>query len=120
MTAIDDLLPHVPAASPTPAPRPQRIALLSFPGIRAFDISVITEVWGSDRTLRGVPPFDLRRAAADPHTPIPLRGGLSLTPDRPLSWLDDLTPDDLVLVPGIEDPDADLPTPVLEDRKSVV
>lgn len=97
MTAIDDLLPHVPAASPTPAPRPQRIALLSFPGIRAFDISVITEVWGSDRTLRGVPPFDLRRAAADPHTPIPLRGGLSLTPDRPLSWLDDLTPDDLVL-----------------------
>ncbi|MEV8411693.1 AraC family transcriptional regulator, partial [Streptomyces niveus] len=31
-----------------------RIALLAFPGIRAFDISVITEVWGVDRTDRGV------------------------------------------------------------------
>ncbi|MFD7981139.1 GlxA family transcriptional regulator [Streptomyces sp. NPDC059071] len=93
---------------------PQRIALLSFPGIRAFDVSVITEVWGSDRTHRGVPPFDLRRPAADPHSPLPIRGGLSLTPDRPLDWLDTLTPTDLVLVPGIEDPDADIPAPVLD------
>ncbi|MFJ5709779.1 GlxA family transcriptional regulator [Streptomyces sp. NPDC093105] len=93
---------------------PQRIALLSFPGIRAFDVSVVTEVWGTDRTTRGVPAFDLRRTAADPTTPIPIRGGLSLTPDRPLDWLDTLTPTDLVLVPGIEDPDADVPTPVLD------
>ncbi|WP_314619661.1 GlxA family transcriptional regulator [Streptomyces stackebrandtii] len=110
MTAIDGLLPSV---EPTPAPRPQRIALLSFPGIRAFDVSVITEVWGSDRTPRGVPPFELHRVAADPHTPVPLSGGLTLTPDRPLAWLDELTPTDLVLVPGIEDPDADFPAPVL-------
>ncbi|MFI8963654.1 GlxA family transcriptional regulator [Streptomyces sp. NPDC053493] len=92
----------------------QRIALVAFPGIRAFDISVITEVWGSDGRTRGVPPFELRRAAADPATPIPLRGGLSLTPDRPLDWLDQLTPTDLVLVPGIENHDADFPEPVLE------
>ncbi|MFD8014847.1 GlxA family transcriptional regulator [Streptomyces sp. NPDC058955] len=93
---------------------PQRIALLSFPGIRAFDVSVVTEVWGTDRTTRDVPAFDLRRVAADPTTPVPIRGGLSLTPDRPLDWLDTLTPTDLVLVPGIEDPDADAPTPVLD------
>ncbi|MEU6880041.1 helix-turn-helix domain-containing protein [Streptomyces sp. NPDC046712] len=92
----------------------QRIALLSFPGIRAFDVSVVTEVWGSDRRMRGVPPFELRRVAADPTTPISLRGGLSLTPDRTLDWLDDLTSTDLVLVPGIEDPDAEPPAPVLE------
>ncbi|MFD7326928.1 GlxA family transcriptional regulator [Streptomyces sp. NPDC059875] len=92
----------------------QRIALMAFPGIRAFDVSVITEVWGSDRRMRGVPPFELRRVAADPATPITLRGGLTLTPDRTLDWLDGLTPSDLVLVPGIEDPDAETPTPVLE------
>ncbi|GAA3065073.1 helix-turn-helix domain-containing protein [Streptomyces roseofulvus] len=97
---------------------PQRIALLSFPGIRAFDVSVVTEVWGTDRTTRGVPAFDLRRTAADPTTPIPIRGGLSLTPDRPLDWLDTLTPTDLVLVPGIEDPDADVPAPVLDALRS--
>ncbi|MFI8824637.1 GlxA family transcriptional regulator [Streptomyces sp. NPDC053431] len=93
---------------------PQRIALLAFPGIRAFDVSVITEVWGSDRRTRGVPPFELRRVATDPATPVPLRGGLHLTPDRPLDWLDGLTTTDLVLVPGIEDPDADFPPPVLD------
>ncbi|MEU8758428.1 helix-turn-helix domain-containing protein [Streptomyces sp. NPDC048659] len=97
-----------------PAPRPQRIALLAFPGIRAFDVSVITEVWGTDRTARGVPPFALHRPAADPATPVPLTGGLSLTPDRPLHWLTTLTPADLVVVPGVEDPHADLPAPVLD------
>ncbi|MEU6927539.1 GlxA family transcriptional regulator [Streptomyces sp. 2RAF24] len=93
---------------------PQRVALLAFPGIRAFDVSVITEVWGTDRTTRGVPPFALHRAAADPAVPVPLRGGLTLTPDRPLTWLTGLTPTDLVVVPGIEDPHADLPAPVLD------
>ncbi|MGW4163845.1 GlxA family transcriptional regulator [Streptomyces sp. NPDC004788] len=92
----------------------QRIALLVFPGIRAFDVSVVTEVWGTDRRDRGVPPFTLLRAAADPAVPVPLRGGLSLTPDTPLDRLDALTPADLVLVPGIEDPDADVPAPVLD------
>ncbi|MCT4354480.1 helix-turn-helix domain-containing protein [Streptomyces sp. Je 1-79] len=96
---------------PTAPAEPRRIALMAFPGIRAFDISVITEVYGSDRRLRGLPPFELGRVAADPATPIPLRGGLTLTPDRPLDWLAQA---DLVLVPGIEDPDAETPAPVLE------
>ncbi|MEU7031500.1 helix-turn-helix domain-containing protein [Streptomyces sp. NPDC046275] len=91
----------------------QRIALVSFPGIRAFDVSVINEVWGTDRTDRGVPAFELRRTATVP-APIPLSGGLSLVPDRPLDWLDALTGADLVVVPGIEDPDADLPAPLLD------
>ncbi|MFD6075827.1 GlxA family transcriptional regulator [Streptomyces hydrogenans] len=93
---------------------PQRIALVCFPGIRAFDVSVVTEVWGTDRTDRGVPAFELRRAAADPTAAIPIRGGLSLAPDRSLDWLDTLTPTDLVLVPGIEDPDADVSPAVLD------
>ncbi|MFJ8696181.1 GlxA family transcriptional regulator [Streptomyces roseolilacinus] len=88
-----------------------RVAMLAFPGVRAFDVSVITEVWGVDRTDRGVPPFELRRAATDPGTPVPLRGGLFLTPDRPLSWLDGA---DLVVVPGLTDPDVDIATPVLD------
>ncbi|MFI6722545.1 GlxA family transcriptional regulator [Streptomyces atratus] len=95
---------------PTTGRPPTRIALVSFPGIRAFDVSVVTEVWGVDRTDRGVPPFDLRRAAADP-APIPLRGGLSLTPDRTLAWL---TRADLIVVPGLDDHLTPAPEPVLE------
>ncbi|MGX1884601.1 GlxA family transcriptional regulator [Streptomyces sp. NPDC055287] len=101
------------------APRPtpsSRIALLTFPGIRAFDVSVITEVWGVDRTDRGVPAFELRRVAVD-HTPVPLRGGLTLTPDRTLDWLADAGEDtapDLVLVPGLDDHHTPAPPQVLD------
>lgn len=86
-----------------------RVALLTFPGIRSFDVSVITEVWGGGRGSRGLPAFELRRAAAAPG-PVPMRGGLSITPDRPLDWLAGA---DLVLVPGVEDPAAPVPAPVL-------
>ncbi|MBT2388530.1 helix-turn-helix domain-containing protein [Streptomyces sp. ISL-1] len=91
-------------------PDPYRVALVSFPGIRAFDVSVITEVWGTDRTDRGVPAFDLRRVAADA-TPVPMRGGLSLTPDRPLAWL---ARADLILIPGLDDHLTPAPQPVLD------
>lgn len=88
---------------------PRRIALLAFPGIRAFDVAVITEVWGTDRTDRGVPAFDLRRVAVDA-TPVTLRGGLALTPDRPLDWL---TGADLIVVPGLDDHLTPAPGPLL-------
>ncbi|MFD4032894.1 GlxA family transcriptional regulator [Streptomyces sp. NPDC058637] len=94
----------------SPPSRPSRIALVAFPGVRAFDVSVITEVWGVDRTDRGVPAFDLRRTAADP-APIQLRGGLALTPDRTLAWLSRA---DLIVVPGLDDHLTPAPEPVLE------
>ncbi|MFD6423932.1 GlxA family transcriptional regulator [Streptomyces sp. NPDC060198] len=96
--------------APGPAPTPACIALVAFPGIRAFDVSVITEVWGVDRTDRGVPPFELRRVAADP-APVALRGGLSLTPDRTLAWL---ARADLIVVPGLDDQLTPAPAPVLD------
>ncbi|MFF0289820.1 GlxA family transcriptional regulator [Streptomyces sp. NPDC005262] len=96
--------------APGHVPTPARIALVAFPGVRAFDVSVITEVWGVDRTDRGVPPFDLRRTAADP-APIPLRGGLSLAPDRTLAWLNRA---DLIVVPGLDDHLTPAPAPVLD------
>ncbi|MEU3900046.1 helix-turn-helix domain-containing protein [Streptomyces sp. NPDC045251] len=90
---------------------PYRVALVAFPGIRAFDVSVITEVWGADRTDRGAPAFELRRAAADGTTVVPMRGGLALHPDRPLDWLDRA---DLVVVPGLDDHVTPAPAPVLD------
>ncbi|MFE6482466.1 GlxA family transcriptional regulator [Streptomyces sp. NPDC057757] len=87
-----------------------RIALLAFPGVRAFDVSVITEVWGVDRTDRGVPAFDLRRVAADP-APVAMRGGLAVTPDRTLAWLPRA---ELIVVPGLDDHVTPAPEPVLE------
>ncbi|MEU3683654.1 helix-turn-helix domain-containing protein [Streptomyces sp. NPDC030592] len=96
-------------ATRTPAP-PHRVALVAFPGIRSFDVAVITEVWGTDRTDRGAPAFDLRRVAADGTTAVPMRGGLALHPDRTLDWLDTA---DLVVVPGLDDHLTPAPAPVL-------
>ncbi|WP_217254140.1 GlxA family transcriptional regulator [Streptomyces sp. AC602_WCS936] len=90
---------------------PYRVALVAFPGIRAFDVSVITEVWGADRTDRGAPAYELRRAAADGTTVVPMRGGLALHPDRPLDWLDRAA---LVVVPGLDDHLTPAPAPVLD------
>ncbi|MFE4639106.1 GlxA family transcriptional regulator [Streptomyces sp. NPDC056773] len=86
-----------------------RVAIVAQPGIRAFDLAVITEVWGHDRGHRGVPPFELRRCALDPG-PIPLPGGLSLMPDRGLDWL---ARADLVVVPALDRPCDPTPEPVL-------
>ncbi|MEU6556865.1 helix-turn-helix domain-containing protein [Streptomyces sp. NPDC046915] len=104
------MAPMAPGPPTAPTARTHRIALVAFPGIRAFDVSVITEVWGTDRTDRGAPAFDLRRVAADT-TPIPMRGGLSLLPDRTLTWLDHA---DLILIPGLDDHLTPAPAPVLQ------
>ncbi|WP_240119938.1 GlxA family transcriptional regulator [Streptomyces sp. MUM 2J] len=95
---------------PRNPPSPYRVALVAFPGVRAFDVSVITEVWGTDRTDRGAPAFELRRVATD-RAPVPMRGGLSLLPDRTLAWLDRA---DLVVVPGLDDHLTPAPPPVLD------
>ncbi|SMF85230.1 GlxA family transcriptional regulator [Streptomyces sp. Amel2xC10] len=97
-------------AALAPQPPTYRVALVAFPGIRAFDVSVITEVWGTDRTDRGAPSFDLRRVAVD-STPVPMRGGLALHPDRTLTWLSRA---DLIVVPGLDDHLTPAPTPVLD------
>lgn len=86
-----------------------RIAIVCQPGIRAFDLAVITEVWGPDRSRAGVPHFELRRCALDTG-PIALPGGLTLAPDRDLDWL---ARADLVVVPALSEPTDPTPEPVL-------
>lgn len=86
-----------------------RVAIVVQPGIRSFDLAVITEVWGPDRSALGVPRFELRRCAVDT-APITLPGGLTLAPDRPLDWLGEA---DLVVVPALAVPSDPTPEPVL-------
>ncbi|MEU7550780.1 helix-turn-helix domain-containing protein [Streptomyces sp. NPDC044571] len=86
-----------------------RVAVVVQPGIRSFDLAVITEVWGPDRSRLGVPRFELRRCAVGT-APIPLPGGLTLAPDRGLDWLGTA---DLVVVPALADPADPTPEPVL-------
>ncbi|MGA5895101.1 GlxA family transcriptional regulator [Streptomyces venetus] len=92
-----------------------RVALVVFPGVRAFEVSIATEVWGVDRTPLGVPPSEIRRCS-DVQEPLPMSGGLTLVPDRDLSWLRHA---DLVLVPGIENARVTVPAPVISSLRQL-
>lgn len=67
-----------------------------------FDLAVINEIWGIDRTSEGVPAFQLRVCTADGN-PVTTDMG---SPYQPSHKLEDLPPADLVIVPGNATPDA--------------
>ncbi|AUG80054.1 AraC family transcriptional regulator [Kitasatospora sp. MMS16-BH015] len=78
------------------------VGCLVFDGVRAFDYAVINEVWaGSEFDLRVCGPVGAR---------VRLGGGLELAPAH---GLDGLLGCDLVVVPGVADPAAARPEPVL-------
>jgi transcriptional regulator GlxA family with amidase domain len=81
------------------------VGVLLLPGSRAFDLAVVGEVWGQDRTDSGVPAFELRlcspaRAvtAIDPFGQVVATHGLAGLRDC-----------DLVLATGRADPHANVP-----------
>ncbi|MEV4611950.1 DJ-1/PfpI family protein [Kitasatospora sp. NPDC049258] len=81
-----------------------------FDGVRAFDYAVVGEVWSNRLDRPGLPAFDLRVCGPDGE-PVRLGGGLERRPDTGFRGLLDC---DLVVVPGITDPDAPLDPELLE------
>ncbi|YCK37408.1 GlxA family transcriptional regulator [Actinomadura sp. ATCC 39365] len=68
--------------------------------VRVFDYAVASEVWGLDRTDRGVPAFDLRTCGPRGHA-LTMSTGVTCVPDHGLDGLDEC---DLVIVPGVQNP----------------
>ena len=64
-----------------------------------FELGVVTEVFGVDRTDDGVPPIDFRACSERPGEPLHLRNGISLTTSHGLSDADDA---DLVVAPAYD------------------
>ena len=77
-----------------------RVGILVTEHARVFDYAVATEVWGLDRTARGVPRFELRTCG--PHgSTVGMNPGVTCAPDHGLDGLDEC---DLVIVPGVQHP----------------
>lgn len=85
------------------------VGVLVLPGSRTFDVSVVGEVWGVDRSDAGIGPFELRLCAPGRRaTPLHPVGHVQAT--HGLSGLADC---DLVVVPGRVDPLAEVPRSVV-------
>ncbi|RZS44256.1 AraC family transcriptional regulator with amidase-like domain [Herbihabitans rhizosphaerae] len=85
------------------------IGVLLLPDSRVFDLAVVCEVWGADRTDDGIGPFDLRLCA-------PGRRTVTLSPagqTRATHGLAGLRGCDLVIALGRDDPRAEVPASAL-------
>ncbi|MGW2401962.1 GlxA family transcriptional regulator [Kitasatospora sp. NPDC001664] len=95
------------------------VGCLVLDGVRAFDYAVVGEIWASRGGSRpGLPEFELRVCGpgggpdrGPDVRPVRMGGGLERWPDH---GLDALAGCDLVVVPGVEDPSASTPGPVLD------
>ena len=71
------------------------VTVLLPPQATTFELGVVCEVFGIDRSAQGVPPIDFRVCAEDPGTPVMLTNGLTLNLARGLEALEGA---DLVVV----------------------
>lgn len=91
------------------------VVVLAPPRVAPFELGVVCEVFGIDRTAQGLPPFDFAVAAHSPGT-VPTSAGFALQVEH---GLDRLRTADLVAVPayGRDDP---LPDELLQALRDVV
>src|SRR5680860_1173313 len=76
-----------------------RVAVVLPHGPAMFELGVVTEIFGVDRTDDGVPPFDFRACSERPGQPIEMRNGISITTSHGLADADDA---DLVVAPAYD------------------
>lgn len=75
------------------------VAVVLPPRPAMFELGVVTEIFGVDRTDDGVPPIDFRACSERPGEPLPTENGISLTTSHGLS---DAYDADLVIAPAYD------------------
>jgi transcriptional regulator GlxA family with amidase domain len=93
----------------------RNVAVLALDEIAPFELGVVCEVFGVDRTEEGVPSFDFAVVAGDPP---PLRTTMGFTVDTPYR-LDRLESADLIAVPASRS-DREPPEEALEALRTAV
>lgn len=88
----------------------EKVAVIALDPVAPFELGVLCEVFGTDRTADGFPGYRFDLCTVDGR-PIRTRSGFGLTPDADLTPVEDA---DLVAVPAAHDLDAPIPEPVLD------
>ena len=92
------------------------VAVAVCDGVSVFELGVVCEVFGVDRTDTGLPGYDFAVCAAEP-PPLRSGGGFTLTPAY---GIDRLASADLVAVPHWRSPDERPPEALLDALRAVV
>lgn len=93
------------------------VALVLTHGVNAFELGVVAEVFGMDRSEQGLPVHDFAMVAAEP---APLRANPGFTIDTPYG-LDRLAEADLIALPaGQGYSEREFPEPLLEALRAAV
>ena len=84
-----------------------------------FELGVVTEVFGVDRTDDGVPPMDFRACSERPGEPLEMRNGMSIITPYGLADADDA---DLVVAPAYDydQPASERPWEVMIDSPFLI
>jgi transcriptional regulator GlxA family with amidase domain len=94
----------------------RNVAVAVCDGVSVFELGVVCEVFGMDRSDAGLPAYDFAVCAAEPG-PLRSGGGFAITPDH---GLDRLAAADLVAVPHWRSLDEPPPPALLAALRSVV
>lgn len=99
----------------------RNVAVVALDGFEPFELGVVCEVFGNDRTADGLPGYDFAVVAGEPG---PLRSSMGFTLDTPFG-IGRLAEADLVAVPAIADTDPRLrrqgyPEPLLAELRRAV
>ncbi|HVF06003.1 MAG TPA: helix-turn-helix domain-containing protein [Frankiaceae bacterium] len=94
----------------------RNVAVAVCDGVSVFELGVVCEVFGIDRTDTGLPGYDFAVCAAEP-PPLRSGSGFALTPDH---GLDRVAEADLVAVPHWRSADERPPEPLLDALRAVV
>jgi transcriptional regulator GlxA family with amidase domain len=78
----------------------RNIAVAVLPEVSPFELGVLCEVFGIDRTDQGVPAFDFAICAEQPGVPLPVKTGFTMTAEHGFERLADA---DLVAVPAVDE-----------------
>jgi transcriptional regulator GlxA family with amidase domain len=98
----------------------RNVAAVALDGVAMFELGVICEVFGSDRSDDGLPVYDFAVVAGEPG---PLRTSQGLTLSTPYG-LDRLAAADLIAIPALDGPrdtsTSQLPAPLLAELRRAV
>jgi transcriptional regulator GlxA family with amidase domain len=94
----------------------QNVAVVVFDQVSVFELGVLCEVFGFDRTADGLPGYDFAVCAAEPGV---LRTSSGFSVDTPYG-LERLASAELIAIPGWRDLDERPPEPLLEALRQAV